>query len=398
MSTHLDDAEARTKIRSGLDLLFRKGDSIEMRVFRDRDKKYSANVSGFFNDLDKLAQAIYAINKRGRTIFVTMNPLKVTWQAVNNKAYIGSAPLRQELEKAGLPLEPRMKASKDWETGQIHHAMRMSDDGDTLARRWILVDIDAGQPPETNSSDVEHANTRAMADAILEFFAEHSFPPCGLTNSGNGHHVYIRLNALENTPENLYLVQRFLLALAQRFDGKFGTAALDISVFNSSRVTKCPGSMVFKGTDTTERPCRRSEVLQVASLRFTTVEQIKEIADEYVGKINAWSGQGADAIEDVELKAKVEKLKEFLTFHEIEFGNISLVGEHVVIPVTCPNIAQHTCDTGEMQTVATVRVSGQFGFNCLHAHCQKLHGWAGLKAFVEARDGRKFSFDPGVTF
>jgi hypothetical protein len=397
MSTHLDDAEARAKIREGLNLLFRKGDSIEMRVFRDRDKKYSANVSGFFNDLDRLAQAIHAINKRGRTIFVTMNPLAVTWQAINNRAYVGSAPLRQELEKAGLPLEPRMKVGKDWETGAIHHSMRMSEDEDTLARRWILVDIDAGQPPATNSSGPEHEDTLRMADAILAFLAEHDFPSSGLTNSGNGHHVYVRLNMLENTAENTGLVQRFLLALAQRFDGKFGTAALDTSVWNSSRVTKCPGSMVFKGPDTIERPCRRSGILQVASLRFATRDQIAEIANEYTGKITAWSGQEASAIEDVELKAKVEKLKEFLTFHEIEFGNVSLVGEHVVIPCTCPNIAQHTCDTGEMQTVASVRVSGQFGFNCLHSHCQKLRGWAGLKTFVGA-DGKSFAFDPSVTF
>jgi hypothetical protein len=43
---------------------------------------------------------------------------------------------------------------------------------------------------------------------------------------------------LENTPENTFLVRRFLKALKQRFDGNDGSAHIDEGMFNAGRITK----------------------------------------------------------------------------------------------------------------------------------------------------------------
>jgi hypothetical protein len=46
---------------------------------------------------------------------------------------------------------------------------------------------------------------------------------------------------LENTPENTFLVRRFLKALKQRFDGNYGSAHIDEGMFNAGRITKAAG-------------------------------------------------------------------------------------------------------------------------------------------------------------
>ena len=86
------------EIRRGLDLLYNQGDIVEMRVPRKHEVEYSSTTSGFFDDLDRLSEAIEYINtKKCQTVYVTLNPLKRDWQEVNNQAYVGSSTLRQEL-------------------------------------------------------------------------------------------------------------------------------------------------------------------------------------------------------------------------------------------------------------------------------------------------------------
>lgn len=38
---------------------------------------------------------------------------------------------------------------------------------------------------------------------------------------------------------------------------------------------------------------------------------------------------------------------------------------------------EHTMDGGELECVAFVRLSGELGFCCQHAHCQELRSWKG---------------------
>lgn len=388
------------EIRKGLELLYVPGDVIEMRVPRKHGEKFAQTTSGFFNDLDKLARAIELINDSYKqTVFTTMNPLapKDNWAAVNNRAYVGSAGLKTELLAAGLPLESRMNKSVLYETGKEHWTMKMTEDGDVLKRRWILIDIDAGQSSGTNSTDAQHASTLLTAKAVIQHLVDRGFPAPGLTNSGNGHHVYVRVD-LPNDATSALLVKRFLLALGQRFDNKNGTASVDKSTFNAARITKAHGSMVYKGEDTPERPQRRSGVLNFASKKFTATDLILEVAQEYTLK----EGESLEAftptalkIDDAELQAQIDKIGRYLAHYGIESKQMFTKGGDVVIPVTCPNSEEHTMDGGELETIIMIGHDGALSFCCQHGHCSHLRSWKGLRNFLQRNwTGQHFQWSP----
>ena len=388
----MSDEIALYEIRKGLDALYQKGDVIELRAPRNPDVQFSANKSGFFNDLDILARAIHSVNTEyEQSVYTTLNPLNPTWATVNNKAYVGSACMRDELDAANLPLEPRMKKSTMWETGKEHWSMRMAEDEDVLKRRWILVDIDAGQPTNTNSSDAEHANTLAMAKAVIDKLIKDGFPAPALANSGNGHHVLVRVD-LPNDSESQALVRRFLKALAQRFNTQFGTAAVDEGVFNAARITKAIGSFVYKGKHSAVRPQRRSGLINPPSRKFATIAQLTEVAAEYTLKpgenLSSNSGAGGIVLEDAALQKQLDRVKEFLNFHEIEFGEMQQTDGNIVIPCTCPNSEKHSMNGGALECAAILFADGGLGFCCQHAHCQELRSWKGMEAFIENQTGR----------
>ncbi len=275
------DENALSAIRKGLALLYETGDVVEVRVPRDINRKWDANISGFFDDLEKLARAIHEVNTRyKRTVYVTMNPLKPSWMGVNNKWYRGSGKLRKELKASNQPFNQRMKENTDWDSGKTYHTLRMADDNDVLCRRRILIDVDAGQPAGMNSSDAEKADALKMATEIMQYLQNCGFPTPALTDSGNGYHIYVRID-FENSLEMKVLVRRFLKALSQRFTGKYGTALVDEAMFNAGRITKATGTFVYKGANTPKRPQRRSGVISIGSTEHASVEQVTTVADEY---------------------------------------------------------------------------------------------------------------------
>ena len=111
------DEQALSEIRKGVNMLYRAGDIVELRVPRKHEDKFSKTTAGFFNNLELLAQAIHLINKKyHQTVYTMLNPLRPTWMKFNNKAYVGSSTMRTEIQRAGEPLEPRMKKSTLWES------------------------------------------------------------------------------------------------------------------------------------------------------------------------------------------------------------------------------------------------------------------------------------------
>lgn len=388
-------SEPIEEIRKGLAVLFKNGDVVELRVPRKHGVDFSPNISGFFWNMEALAQAIAYVNEKYQsTVYVMMNPLKKSWMSVNNKCYVGSKTMSDEIKANGGSLKPRMKQSYLWEEKKTNWSMRMAEDADVLERRWILIDIDAGQPADTNSTDAEHADTLAMAKAVILALRDCGFPAPALTNSGNGHHVYVRVD-LENTPENAFLVRRFLKAISQKLHGLFGKAHVDEGMFNAGRITKAAGTMVYKGKHTKLRPQRRSNVLQFASEEWATKEQIETVAAEYVLKegesMQSWADSGI-ILDDAVIKEKYRQLLSFLDFYGIEYAHPTTSNDDVVLPCVCPNAAEHTMDGGELECVAMVGGTGAFTFCCQHAHCQTFRSWRSMKAEMEKRTGKRFIF------
>jgi hypothetical protein len=268
--------------------------------------------------------------------------------------------------------------------------MKTSEDTDIMRRRWILIDIDAGQAAETNSTLAEHTATLAMAKAVMQYLQAHGFPAPALADSGNGHHVLVRVD-LPNDKDSMSLIRRFLNALAKEFDGKFGTALIDQGMFNAGRITKAYGTVVYKGPATPERPQRRSRIIEIASKRFANESLIEEIAaTSTIATGNDWLETGP--VPEGDLRDRVIRMQEFLDFYGIEHHEPKLTHKDVVIPCVCPNADNHTMNGGELECVAFVRLSGELGFCCQHAHCQELRSWKGTKTWLEERDGKIFSW------
>ncbi len=383
--------QALAEIRKTLNMMFYPDDVVELRSPRRHDVEFGKTVSGFFRDKERLAQALYTVNtKTQNTVYVTLNPVAPTWMGVDDIAYNGSGVMRQRLEKANIPLAPRMQSQTSWESGRQFWVMKTAEDGDIASRRWILIDIDAGQEAETNSTDTEHADTLAMANAVVNFLEARGFPKPALADSGNGHHVLVRVD-LPNDKDSMSLVRRFLNALAKEFNGKYGTALVDEGMFNAGRITKAYGTLVFKGPATLERPRRWSRIINEASKRFATKSLIEEVAaTSTLAMGNDWLETGP--LPEGDLKDQVARMQDFLDFYDIEHHEPKLTDNDVVIPCTCPNADSHTMDGGELECVAFVRLSGELGFCCQHAHCQELRSWKGAKAWLEERDGKKFSW------
>ena len=150
------------------------------------------------------------------------------------------------------------------------------------------------------------------------------------------------------------------------------------------RITKAYGSMVYKGDDTPERPCRRSKVIETAS-KPATLEQVSAVADEFAppSKLQSFT----EAIDQPELKTQIEKVLAYLDHNDIEYKDAIVADSMVKIPVTCPNEREHTTDGIESSTIVTVSKSGAFGFNCQHAHCADLCGWRNFRRRLD----KKFS-------
>ena len=60
-----------------------------------------------------------------------------------------------------------------------------------------------------------------------------------------------------NSDHNIHMLVDCLKALAKKFDGP--AASIDAAVFNASRLTRAYGTTTRKGTNTAERPYRRTD-------------------------------------------------------------------------------------------------------------------------------------------
>jgi hypothetical protein len=156
---------------------------------------------------------------------------------------------------------------------------------DVVRRRWILIDIDRDLPKEIKTLNATHDEKQAIIgtlDAVDQFFTRCGWPCPVMVDSGNGIHLYFRVDLPNDEPSH-DLVKRFLKALSRRFSVP-GISEIDTSVHDARRVSKLPGSWVRKSEHTEERPHRKCtmwhcpDVLVVVSAELIE-NTIKELSD-----------------------------------------------------------------------------------------------------------------------
>ena len=77
--------------------------------------------------------------------------------------------------------------------------------------------------------------------------------------SGNGCHLYYRLNALPNDAQSKDLLRSLINGLGDKFDNN--VVKIDRSVFNASRITKVVGTTAYKGQSSKDRPHRKARII-----------------------------------------------------------------------------------------------------------------------------------------
>src|SRR5205823_3608682 len=112
------------------------------------------------------------------------------------------------------------------------YAEYTTQDADVKRLRFLLVDFDAKRPAGISATDEQHEAALKRAHACRKWLCSQAGIETISTDSGNGGHILLPLD-LENTPENVALLEGVLDGLGSVFDTE--TIAVDRVTYNPSR-------------------------------------------------------------------------------------------------------------------------------------------------------------------
>ena len=131
-------------------------------------------------------------------------------------------------------------------------------DHDIRYRRLVLIDIDRVGDTSCPANQIELNAAKALADAIRLDMAQREWPDPWVVMSGNGFHLYYPLGEMPNDDASGAQVAITLKGLANKFDNDL--VGVDTTVYNASRITKVPGTLMRKGQESKDRPYRLAVV------------------------------------------------------------------------------------------------------------------------------------------
>ena len=233
------------EIRRALDLLTVPGGVVELRavdVPEGRGKPIT--VAGYFDDLDKAAQAAATLDARkAGGIYFTLN----------------------EIHPGLIARSPNQLTDRQEPT---------TSDSDVIRRRLLLVDLDAIRPADISATEDEHCAAQDVARAVAAWLSSQGWPAPIFGDSGNGAHLLYRIDL---PADDKGLVRRCLEALGDRFDND--TIKVDRKVFNPARISKLYGTTPHKGHSIPVRPHRPARMIEIPeTLDVVPVEKLEALA------------------------------------------------------------------------------------------------------------------------
>lgn len=235
------------EILTALRVLIEPGSVAELRIIDCKDGNYSANYTGYFDDLAKMADAAADFDGKAPAVYVTLHKCK--------PALLARAANRV------------IKAGKKSVSTSDHDVEKFC---------WFPVDADAKRPAGISSSAVEHEAAIERIRAICKTLQAAGWPEPIAADSGNGGHLLFKLD-LPNTPENVELMKTAMLALHQQFSDDL--VEIDRTVFNAARIWKLYGTQTKKGDPTEDRPHRKAKLLHVPEqINQTPIGCLKQLA------------------------------------------------------------------------------------------------------------------------
>jgi len=134
-----------------------------------------------------------------------------------------------------------------------------ANDLDIIMRRLLLLDIDRVIDTKNPSSNEELNASKEIATNIHNFTDELRWPKPHVVMSGNGYHLYYRIADFTPNETTDDLIRRTLSNLSTVFSTDH--IKVDTTVSNLSRITKVPGTIARKGTESPGRLYREAQVL-----------------------------------------------------------------------------------------------------------------------------------------
>ena len=131
-------------------------------------------------------------------------------------------------------------------------------DVDIRYRDLLLIDIDRVGDTSVPANQDELDAARALARKVRGEMAARGWIEPVVVMSGNGYHLYYVLDELPNDDAATALISRTLNELAAKFNNEI--VGVDTTVYNASRITKVPGTIMRKGIATEDRPYRMAVV------------------------------------------------------------------------------------------------------------------------------------------
>ena len=229
-----------------LRLIVDAGNVIEIRALDAVvGNRWPGTLSGYFDDPDKLAQAVGTI-KTAKGIYITLNPVNPDLLARKHNRI-------DKAEKGGL-----------------------TQDSHILCRRWLLIDCDAQRLSGISASDTEHQEALDRAASVRDYLSGQAWPVPIVADSGNGGHLLYRIDL---PADDGGLVERCLEALANRFDDE--KIKVDTSVSNPGQLCKLYGTKAGKGDSIPSRPHRIATILtKPDKLKVVPTARLEALADQ----------------------------------------------------------------------------------------------------------------------
>jgi P4 family phage/plasmid primase-like protien len=184
--------------------------------------------------------------------------------------------LSDDAECVALSLNPVRPGLLDRSGYHMTRGGKAASEADIVTRQGIVIDFDPKRPGKVAATDAEKELARNLMGQVRTFLDARGWPAPMVCDSGNGFHLRYRIDLPTNDGG---LVKRVLYGLDARFSCP--DATIDTQLGDAPRVIRLYGTWNRKGENTSERPHRRSAVLEMPErLEVVSKEQLEALAAE----------------------------------------------------------------------------------------------------------------------
>lgn len=336
-------------IKETLNLLLSHGSVAELRIIGAyNDRGFPVNYYGYFDNVEKMAEAAAKYGKNAPAVYFTLQELKPDLIARSAN---------------------RMKQAKPKENNS-------AKDGEVKRYRWFPIDLDPTRPQGISSSDDEKAAAKSRAEGIKGFLFDYGFNDPIFADSGNGYHLLYRVD-LENNQENQELLKNCLVALHDMFSDD--AVKVDRCNFNPSRIWKLYGTMARKGDDMPGRPHRKAAIITIpAAAIVTPVSVLKSLAELAIKE------EKKKPVHTPTVHAHGEiDVTDFCSKHGLSVAQDSTWKDGIKYRLEpCPFNSDHS------EAIVIKHPSGAVSFKCLHNGCFG-KTWQDLREVYEPKATRQ---------